>query len=850
VLVDSFDLSKSYQVALYAQDDNGDGKSIQSILLEKAYAAGERAANLRSNWNSEIDPTLIDDRLKSLKTLDGFGVSFTNGASLSALHNAPNKILETLWGGDVDENGDTINLVVPLWGSFNFEEPEDDELLEQIFIIKNAGFKVKAYVNCENFVGDNGDDYEVIAQRWMTYCDTNTVVQAFINSQPFHTGVWNSATGEYDDASDTYPYRKYMFCYAEYILKDYAIRYGEYFDSWIFDDGATMEDNGDNATSGLVEEQRIYQAYANAVHAGNTEIPVAFNNGRSTTSYASYPYAHPVRFEDFTFGHAFGGNNNHAYKDTVDIGTGQFYSNYKYIEGMTATNGYVFTGNDWDWDDLIVGNFHSKVSTTAWKYGPTQAWEQDDFNQWNLEAMQAGGSMTWAGSYNKTVTTIYDWVYELLEGMDDYLAEYESPGAPNWTRAYTVLPDATVDSAYSHNLVNGTDFWDPEGDEITGVVIVDEDNAPSWLSISETEEGIWTLSGMPDDTITTEYEFTLRVMADTTDSDRTVNLYVYDPNTIVPVTSFAIASYSYEMYVDDTLQIKTEICPSDASDQSVIWECSDSLIAEVSDGGMVNAIDTGVVSVTATTVDGGLTQSCTITISMEEKTKCDSANVALCGVASQSSTDYSGYASYAIDGNTSGIFSDNTVTHTLVEDNPWWEVDLGLEYNIGDVIIYNRAGANKSRLSNFTITVYDADSVVMFSQTYADYPDLSETYSLGGVIGERVRVNLNDSNALSLAEVEVYEFVDDSTSTSIVETKFEESDVLFFPNPAKNSLNFYLQNIDTPASLSVYSITGQLMLVQEIENSEGCIDVSNLQRGVYVLKLTGDKTVIKHFVKE
>jgi hypothetical protein len=265
---------------------------------------------------------------------------------------------------------------------------------------------------------------------------------------------------------------------------------------------------------------------------------------------------------------------------------------------------------------------------------------------------------------------------------------------------------------------------------------------------------------------------------------------------------------------------------------------------------MVNAIDTGVVSVTATTVDGGLTQSCTITISMEEKTKCDSANVALCGVASQSSTDYSGYASYAIDGNTSGIFSDNTVTHTLVEDNPWWEVDLGLEYNIGDVIIYNRAGANKSRLSNFTITVYDADSVVMFSQTYADYPDLSETYSLGGVIGERVRVNLNDSNALSLAEVEVYEFVDDSTSTSIVETKFEESDVLFFPNPAKNSLNFYLQNIDTPASLSVYSITGQLMLVQEIENSEGCIDVSNLQRGVYVLKLTGDKTVIKHFVKE
>lgn len=495
VLLEEVDLTKNFHVAIYGQDDNGGGKSIASIKLEKRYAAGERAENVRGTWSSGIHVDLMD-AVKDFKTLDGLGVGFTDGAVLSAKHYAAHKLFDILPGGDA---------VAPAWGDLSSDEPETNKVLDEMLKVKAAGFKVKAYTNSECFVGNNTEELEVFVTAWKAYCDTNSEVQTFINSQPFHTGIWNRTTEQYEDATITHPNRKYMFCYAEYFLKDFALRYGEYVDNWIFDDGGTMAENGDNATSGRVEEQRIYQAFANAVHAGNPEIPVSFNNGRSTTGYFATPFAHAVRFEDFTFGHAFGGNNNHGSKTG-----GQFNNNYRHIQRMTATQGRVFTGNDATWDDQIVGNFHSKTSTTAWKYGPTQAWEQADFNQWNLEAMQAGGSMTWDGSFDRNITFVRDWAIVLLKGLDDYLCQHESPGAPNWARAYTILPDATIGEAYYHVLEEGTHFWDPEGDDIIDVSTVN--GIPGWLNINEDPEnqGQWILSGIPTETSATVLEFELQ----------------------------------------------------------------------------------------------------------------------------------------------------------------------------------------------------------------------------------------------------------------------------------------------------------------------------------------------------
>jgi hypothetical protein len=41
------------------------------------------------------------------------------------------------------------------------------------------------------------------------------------------------------------------------------------------------------------------------------------------------------------------------------------------------------------------------------------------------------------------------------------------------------------------------------------------------------------------------------------------------------------------------------------------------------------------------------------------------------------SAAYSGAAALANDGNTDGNFADGSVSHTMLETRPWWEVDLG-----------------------------------------------------------------------------------------------------------------------------------------------------------------------------
>ena len=79
-------------------------------------------------------------------------------------------------------------------------------------------------------------------------------------------------------------------------------------------------------------------------------------------------------------------------------------------------------------------------------------------------------------------------------------------------------------------------------------------------------------------------------------------------------------------------------------------------------------------------------------------------NVAPQGVARQSSTAYDGFAKLAIDGNTSGVYANNSVTHTQNPDDksPWWEVILLKPTDVSQVVLWNRAEAS-DRLSAFRV---------------------------------------------------------------------------------------------------------------------------------------------------
>lgn len=97
----------------------------------------------------------------------------------------------------------------------------------------------------------------------------------------------------------------------------------------------------------------------------------------------------------------------------------------------------------------------------------------------------------------------------------------------------------------------------------------------------------------------------------------------------------------------------------------------------------------------------------------------DGKNIAGSGKASQSSVSNGGEPNRAIDGRTDGSWGSGTQTHTKEqENNPWWELDLGSEKAIEDVMVWNRTdGTLGKRLDKFTLVVLDGNRREVFKKT-------------------------------------------------------------------------------------------------------------------------------------
>jgi hypothetical protein len=142
-------------------------------------------------------------------------------------------------------------------------------------------------------------------------------------------------------------------------------------------------------------------------------------------------------------------------------------------------------------------------------------------------------------------------------------------------------------------------------------------------------------------------------------------------------------------------------------------------------------------------------------------------NLALSGIATQSTTDFGGVASRAIDGDTNPQWASATLTHTGDFQNSWWEVDLGATEVIGEIKLFNRGDCCWERLSNFRVSVFDGTSETYGEDVYVGSGNVPQAgshsvFPVSGTRGNRVRVSLlglnNAGNGfLTLAEVEVYD---------------------------------------------------------------------------------------------
>ncbi len=99
----------------------------------------------------------------------------------------------------------------------------------------------------------------------------------------------------------------------------------------------------------------------------------------------------------------------------------------------------------------------------------------------------------------------------------------------------------------------------------------------------------------------------------------TYYIAVRDDGTSIPVTGASLDKTILELTVGASEQLKVTVSPGNATDKSETWTSSDLAVAKVDSNSNVEAVGKGSATIAVTTVDGGKTAICTVTVSTDNK---------------------------------------------------------------------------------------------------------------------------------------------------------------------------------------------------------------------------------------
>ena len=83
--------------------------------------------------------------------------------------------------------------------------------------------------------------------------------------------------------------------------------------------------------------------------------------------------------------------------------------------------------------------------------------------------------------------------------------------------------------------------------------------------------------------------------------------------TDVKVTGVSLSQVSVSLSIDETFKLDAILSPANATDKSVTWSSSDPSVVAVSNG-MIKGLKIGTATITVTTIDGGYTAVCLVTV--------------------------------------------------------------------------------------------------------------------------------------------------------------------------------------------------------------------------------------------
>jgi len=194
--------------------------------------------------------------------------------------------------------------------------------------------------------------------------------------------------------------------------------------------------------------------------------------------------------------------------------------------------------------------------------------------------------------------------------------------------------------------------------------------------------------------------------------------------------------------------------------------------------------------------------------------------------------------------------------------NAWFAIGFG-NLDMGGTDVFRTNGST-------IVDAYSSGNALPAQDTSQDWNLVSNTVSGSNrtIVATRAN-NTGDSNdhvfSASAGSLSVIYAKGSSTSyayhggnrgftTLSVTLGISENKLLSFemyPNPASDVLNIQLPSGTDKAEVGVYDYTGRLVSSKTISSNDSSLDVQNISRGIYILRVTTDTKIgVQRFIKK
>ena len=217
--------------------------------------------------------------------------------------------------------------------------------------------------------------------------------------------------------------------------------------------------------------------------------------------------------------------------------------------------------------------------------------------------------VTWSSS-NEKIATVNQSGKITAKAAGETLISVETENGLKKTCRVTVTENSIPATSISLNF-----------SELTLYVNETESLVATLLPANVTDKSVSWKSENPD-VVSVDVEGNLKALKEGT-SVITVQSDKYDLaatckvtviSSIIKVTGITLNQEKVNLQVGESIQLKAEIRPENASNKEIKWSSSDEEIATISADGKVTAIQPGNVTITAETVDGNYKAECEISI--------------------------------------------------------------------------------------------------------------------------------------------------------------------------------------------------------------------------------------------